>query len=158
MTMTPCETCRFWVRADPSRDHGYCFRYPPQENDSGVSATYRGCGEHQPRAAAPAPEAETGALREALERLTKAADVVCFAYGNLPSNGKGDTEYLALCDAIGRARTALSATPARPAMTPETRQVLEDAAADLDFRGTEHRKAQAAAIRAHLAAHGGGDD
>jgi hypothetical protein len=156
MTAT-CETCRFWERAEPGRDHGDCYRYPPQENDAAVLAACW-CGEHQPRAAAPAPEAEADALRAALERLTKAADVACVVYGNMPSDGSGDPKYFALADAIGRARVALAATPPRPAMAPETRRVLEEAAGALEGLGIGYMTTRAAAIRTHIAAHGGGND
>jgi hypothetical protein len=124
--------------------------------------------EHQPRAAAPAPEAETGALRAELAECSGMLFALAQQIENERRKLRGDwTDWQVerISETAARARAALSATPTRPAMDPETRRVLEDVAAALsrlanDFHPAWHRKAgickkHAEDIHAHLAAHGG---
>jgi hypothetical protein len=162
------------------------------------------CGEHQPRAAAPAPEAGTGALQvsaellealsvlldccdqllgaggaptEEADKMRRAAEMVDTAFFATPdavAPGAGVAALTAerdramhACAVLAQRLGALSATPPRPALDPETRRVLEDALHGISrargmLTGTERMSVlldkHAEDIRAHIAAHGGGND
>jgi hypothetical protein len=134
------------------------------------------CGEHQPRAAAPAPEADTGALRAALAECCGMLFALAQQIEDERRKLRGDWtdgQVERISETAARARAALSTTPPRPAMDSETRQVLGDMIAaaheayeaygDLNTDGMGdieyHTLGDALdAARAHLAAHGGGDE
>jgi hypothetical protein len=115
----------------------------------------------QPRAAAPAPEAGMRQTSAEAKNLRYYADMA-----------DEDTGYVEISpDALRRWADlfdALYTTPPRPAMDPETRQVLSNliAAADETYEAYGGRGYIAYhtlggaldAARAHLAAHGGGDE
>jgi hypothetical protein len=177
MTAT-CETCRFFhvTRETPCGNHGLCRKNAPvrvaaeQDGWPGTSDDLW-CGEHQPRAAAPAPEADTGALRAALVLLTRAATDMLTGIGvhneRKPEQRIEGPVPRALALAVSNANGAIKATSPRPAMAPETRQVLRDAAAAMSAIALDAAtcarlericKKHVTAIRDHLAAHGGGDE
>jgi hypothetical protein len=121
------------------------------------------CGEHQPRAAAPAPEWDTRALRAALVGLLDWCEAAQITVE--PHLTPADTfDFRA---AMKRARAAIKATPPRPAMAPETRRVLEECRLALGLAAlsavTDGQRVSVCAgamnlITAHLSAHGGGND
>jgi hypothetical protein len=112
------------------------------------------CGEHQPSAAAPAPEADAAFAEVEAQTMRTYADHPASS-GLTPVHPDRLRRWADLID-------ALSATPPRPAMDPETRQVLEDAAFAISVWSTEYGRDTmthlAGVIRAHIAAHGGGDE
>lgn len=163
MTKT-CETCRFWKMARESRhgNFGHCLRYPAvlkPDPDATMSADGY-CGEHQPRQPAEAEAPQPGAADAGLA-ATEAKTMRVYAdhpagNGLVPIHPQTLRRWADLID-------ALSATPPRPRIDPETRRVLEEAMRAL---GSWKPNAlwglvvteQIDAIRAHLAAHGGGDE